>query len=62
MVSSADFLTPGPTTMILVISCIGPNLYYLRRSLPLQLPWEIENSDDLGDILTDVWNARVRII
>lgn len=62
MVSSADFLSTGPTTMILVISCIGPNLYHLRRSLPVQFPWEIENSDELGDILTDVWDVRVRII
>lgn len=60
--SSADFLIVGPTTMVLIMSCIGPNLYYPKRSPPLNLPCDVDNFDDLGDILINVWRARVGII
>lgn len=56
---SANSPNTGHMTVVLVVSCLGPNLYYLRRGAPREVPCEVQKFDKLGDLLTVIWKARV---
>lgn len=53
-----EILHAGPNFMFVVMSCIGRELYCLRREEMVRLPTELEQFQDMAPVLTNIWRAR----
>ncbi|KAL7268993.1 hypothetical protein RUND412_008364 [Rhizina undulata] len=56
--AAVGILQAGRVTVVLITTCIGSNLFYLKRGLAWELPLELHEVNNIRDIINAFWKAR----